>query len=52
MEMAIIRGLHWGIILVQDIEPREALLVEVYMLRIIEDLRYVLLVVSKIGSFM
>ena len=38
-------------LLVKDLELREALLIGVNMLRIHEGLRYVILVVYQIGSF-
>ena len=44
--MAIMSGLRWKLILVQDVELREALPMIVQMVRILEGLRYGILVVS------
>ena len=51
-EMEIIRGLHWDMYLVQYLELREAIIMAVKMVSILEGWRYVPLVVSQMGSLM
>ena len=50
--MARMRGLQWDMILVQELELREAILMVMHMVRILEGLMYVLLVVYQIGIFL
>ena len=50
--MEILRGIHWEILLVQDLELREAPLVTAQMVRFIEDLSYVLLLTNYMGRFL
>ena len=52
MYMESMRGIHWDIVLVQDQYLREALLMAINMVRIIEGFMYILLLVSQMGSFL
>ena len=50
--MEILRGIHWEMILVQDIELREDFMMSDDMVRFLEDLGYVTLVAAQMVRFL
>ena len=50
--MASMRGIHWGVLLAQVLDLREALLMEEHIFSNLEVLMYVLLVVYKMVSLL
>ena len=52
MEMAMLRNIHWDMLLVQDIEIREALLMADQMVRFLEDLTYVIILYAQMGRLL
>ena len=52
METSRLRGIHQEMLLVQDIEVREALIMSSQMVKFIEDLCYVILLDVHMGRFL
>ena len=50
--MAMLRNIHWDMLLVQDIEIREALLMADQMVRFLEDLTYVIILYAQMGRLL
>ena len=50
--MASLRGIQWDMLLLQDIETREALLISAQMVRFLEDLRYLIMLVAQMGRLL
>ena len=48
----MLRNIHWDMLLVQDIEIREALLMADQMVRFLEDLTYVIILYAQMGRLL
>ena len=52
MNMAILRVIHWEMLLLNDIELREAIMMADEIVRFIGDLGYVILVADQMARFL
>ena len=50
--MASLRGIQWDMLLLLDIEMREALLMSTQMVRFLEELRYLIMLVAQMGRLL
>ena len=50
--MASLRGIQQDMLLLQDIETREALLMSTQMVRFLEELRYLIMLVAQMGRLL